>query len=462
MHALRWPDVRDDVAADTLSTAIGNTPLVRLRRFERRGSVEIYAKLEARNPGGSVKDRAALAMIREGERTGALRRGKVILDATSGNTGIAYAMIGASRGYPVQLCVPANVTAERKHLLEAYGASISLTDPMAGSDGAIVEARRIYSEAPDRFFYPDQYSNPANWQAHYRTTAPEIFRQTGGRVTHFVAGLGTSGTFTGTSRRLRELNPNVQLISVQPSSPLHGLEGLKHMASAIVPAIYDPALADDNLWIETEDAYDLVLRLAREEGVLAGPSSGAALAGALRVAESLTSGVIVTIFPDGGDRYLSEPFWNQNVVGAGHARPAGHAPAPMLTIRPSAIAAIRADGANGYPQEVCGAMFGKSAGTVDAVLSLQNISTEERRRRYLIGPDEYRAAERHADERGLRLIGFYHSHPDHPAQPSQTDLEQAWPNLSYVIVSVRQGQPAELRSWRLAADRTRFDEETIR
>ena len=294
---------------DDLASLIGRTPLVRLRRFEPRPGVEIYAKLESRNPGGSAKDRAALAMILDGERRGLLRPGRVLLDATSGNTGIAFAMLGASRGYEVRLCVPANVNRERKRLMQAAGASLILTDPMDGSDGAIRAARALHREAPDRYFYPDQYSNPANWRAHYDGTGVEIAQQTGGRVTHFVAGLGTSGTFMGVGRRLRQVAPAVRLISVEPDSPLHGLEGLKHMASAIVPPIYDPALADEALQVSTEDAYDLARRLAREEGVFAGPSSGAALAGCLRVAASLDRGVIVTVFPDGGDRYLSERFW---------------------------------------------------------------------------------------------------------------------------------------------------------
>jgi cysteine synthase B len=281
---------------------------LRLRRFERPG-IELYAKLESRNPGGSVKDRAALAMIRDGEQSGALRPGGTLLDATSGNTGIAYAMLGASRGYHVRLCVPSNVSRERKQLLHAYGADLVLTDPMDGSDGAIREARRIYEAAPHEYFYPDQYSNPANWRAHYDTTGAEIIEQTGGRVTHFVAGLGTSGTFIGTGRRLREWRSSVVLISVQPHSPLHGLEGLKHMESAIVPPIYDPTLADRDERVSTEDAYGMVLRLAREEGVLVGPSGGAALATSLRVADQLDRGIIVTVFPDGGDRYLSERFW---------------------------------------------------------------------------------------------------------------------------------------------------------
>jgi cysteine synthase B len=295
-----------------LAALVGRTPLLRLARFEPKPGVEIYAKLESRNPGGSVKDRAALAMIREGERAGTLTRDRILLDATSGNTGIAYAMLGAARGYKVRLCVPSNVTRERKQLLHAYGAELVLTDPMDGSDGAIREARKIYAESPGVYFYPDQYSNAANWGAHYDTTGPEIIEQTGGRVTHFVAGLGTSGTFMGTGRRLREWNPSTQLISVQPSSPLHGLEGLKHMESAIVPPIYDAALANRDVRVPTEDAHEMVRQLARQEGVIAGPSSGAALAASVALAAELDHGVIVTIFPDGGDRYLSERFWKND------------------------------------------------------------------------------------------------------------------------------------------------------
>ncbi len=302
-------DTAPSHTASTLDSLIGRTPLVRLPRFEPRPGVEIFAKLESRNPGGSVKDRAALAMVLEGERSGAMRPGRVLLDATSGNTGISYAMLGAARGYPVILCVPANVTPERKRLLHAYGAEVILTDAMDGSDGAIREARRLFAEEPDRYFYPDQYSNPANWRAHYDTTAVEIIEQSRGRVTHFVAGLGTSGTFVGTARRLREWRESVALISVQPDSALHGLEGLKHMDSAIVPAIYDPSLADRDERVSTEEAHDLVRELARREGLLVGPSSGAALAACLRIAKDTDRAVIVTIFPDGGDRYLFERFW---------------------------------------------------------------------------------------------------------------------------------------------------------
>jgi cysteine synthase B len=296
--------------AGSLLDLIGNTPLLRLRKFERPyPSVELYAKAEWQNPGGSVKDRPANRMVLEGLKSGALKPGKIILDATSGNTGIAYAMIGAVRGYRVRLCVPSNVTHERKRILSAYGADLVFTSPLEGSDGAIREARRLYASDPDLYFYPDQYNNDGNWRAHYDTTALEILEQTKGRITHFVAGLGTSGTFVGTGRRLREEKPAIKLISFQPDSPMHGLEGLKHMATAIVPGIYDDRLADEDLRVSTEDAYACVRRLAQEEGVLAGISSGAALACCLRVAERIGSGVIVTVFPDAADKYLSERFW---------------------------------------------------------------------------------------------------------------------------------------------------------
>ena len=289
---------------------IGNTPLIRLRKFEAGlDGVELYGKAEWFNPGGSVKDRPASNMVTEGLKSGALRPGKTLLDATSGNTGIAYAMIGASEGFPVKLCVPSNVTVERKRLLHAYGAELIFTDPMDGSDGAIREARRQVAANPDAYFYPDQYNNDANWGAHYLTTGPEILAQTDGRITHFVAGLGTSGTFMGTGRRLREANPKITLISFQPDSPLHGLEGLKHMETAIVPGIYDPGLADTDMRVSTEDAYTMVKRLAREEGLLVGISGGAALAAALKVARTARNAVIVTVFPDSADKYMSERFW---------------------------------------------------------------------------------------------------------------------------------------------------------
>jgi cysteine synthase B len=290
---------------------IGNTPLIRLSAFEAGlRNVELYAKAEWKNPGGSVKDRPAARMIADGEASGALTRDKIILDATSGNTGIAYAMIGAARGYRVKLCVPANVTPERKRILKAFGADIVFTDPMQGSDGAIITVKQLYAEHPELYFYPDQYNNPGNWRSHYDTTAPEIIEQTEGRLTHFVAGLGTSGTFVGAGRRLREYNDKIRLISVEPDSPLHGLEGLKHMATAIVPGIYDRTLADEAIGVSTEDAFHYTRQLARQ-GLFVGISSGAHLAGALRIARQTSDAVFVIIFPDGGEKYLSERFWDE-------------------------------------------------------------------------------------------------------------------------------------------------------
>ena len=290
---------------------IGGTPLVRLRTFGADlPGIELYAKAEFQNPGGSVKDRAALSILREAKRAGRLCDGVTILDATSGNTGIAYAMISAAYGYRLKLCMPANVTRERIRTLKAYGAELVLTNPMEGTDGAIREARRLVASDPQRYFYADQYNNDANWRAHYETTGPEIIEQTEGRITHFVAGLGTSGTFMGVGRRLREFNSDIQLISVQPDSPMNGVEGLKHMETAIRPGIYDDTLADEDVRIATERAYAFTRRLASEEGMLVGVSSGAALAAALDVAERAPRGVIVVVFPDSGTRYLSERFWD--------------------------------------------------------------------------------------------------------------------------------------------------------
>ena len=314
-------------AAPRLDTArpedlIGNTPLLRLDRaaaaFALSTRVTLLAKAEWYNPGGSVKDRAARHIIHEAERRGLLRPGMTLLDATSGNTGIAYAMLGAARGYRVKLAVPENVSPERLAILRAYGAELVLTDPLEGSDGAVREARRIATAdgspaavggRSSAVFYADQYNNPANWQAHYLTTAEEIWRQTDGTVSHFVAGLGTSGTFTGVTRRLRELNPAVACVSAQPDSPFNGLEGWKLMATAIVPGIYDAALADANVTVRTEEAHAMARFLARHEGELVGVSSAAAVVAALGVARELDEGVVVTVLPDSGYKYLSERFW---------------------------------------------------------------------------------------------------------------------------------------------------------
>ena len=294
---------------------VGNTPLVRLERIAAGiPGARILGKAEWLNPGGSVKDRPAANIVAEARREGKLIPGKILLDSTSGNTGIAYAMLGAAQGFPVTLCIPENVSVERKRILNAYGATIIYTDPAEGSDGALRKARELSGKHPEKYFYADQYSNPANWQAHYYGTANEIWQQTQGRITHFVSMLGTSGTFVGTSRRLKELNPRIRCISLQPDSPFHGIEGTKHMASAIVPKIYDPTLADSDLGISTEDAYVMAKRLAREEGLLVGISAAAAVAGCLELARQQPPdqpGVFVTILCDSGDKYLSERFWEE-------------------------------------------------------------------------------------------------------------------------------------------------------
>ena len=294
---------------------IGNTPLVSFKRVAADvAPSEVYAKAEWYNPGGSVKDRAAMAMILDGERRGLLTKDKILIDATSGNTGIAYAMICAERGYKCKLALPKNASIERKQSLLAYGAELIHTDPTEGTDGAQRYVKALVDSDPDRYFYPDQYNNDFNWRAHYDTTAMEIWRQTDGRVTHFVAGLGTSGTFMGVTRRLKELNPAIQCISMQPDGPLHGLEGLKHMPTALVPGIYDPELADEQIAVSTEDAHRMVLRLAREEGYLVGVSSGANLVAALNVARRRKDAVVVTIFCDSAAKYLSESFWTDSLL----------------------------------------------------------------------------------------------------------------------------------------------------
>ncbi len=302
--------------AEPLLATIGNTPLICLEKISREfAGIEILGKAEFYNPGGSVKDRPALNMILDGERSGKLNHGRTILDATSGNTGIAYAMIGAVRGYKVKLCLPANASMERKRILKAYGAEMVFSDAAEGSDGAIRLCRQIYQDDPDQYFYPDQYNNPANWKAHFEHTGVEIIQQTGGRLTHFITAMGTSGTFTGVTRRLRRDMPEVKCYSCQPSSGFHGLEGLKHMPTAIVPGIYDEALADGNHWIETEDAYAMVRRLAREEGLLVGISSGCNVHAATLLARELAGqgepATIVTVLCDSAEKYLSEHFWDE-------------------------------------------------------------------------------------------------------------------------------------------------------
>jgi cysteine synthase B len=312
-------DVHEDftsaeIPKSFLEASIGNTPLIRLRRVTSHlpPGIEIYVKAEHMNPGGSVKDRAALSMILAAERSGELTRDKTILDATSGNTGIAYAMIGSARGYPVTVTLPSNASFVRKRTLKLFGADVIETDPLSGTDGAQIAAKELLEKFPDKYFYSDQYNNPANWQAHYLTTAPEIWQQTRGLITHFLAGLGTTGTFVGTTKRLKEFNPLLHAVSMQPDSPLHGLEGMKHLETAIVPGIYDPKIADENFTVATEDAQAMTRRLAREEGLFVGVSSGANVYAAVKLAERLDGdAVIVTVLCDGGSKYLNEAFWGE-------------------------------------------------------------------------------------------------------------------------------------------------------
>src|SRR5882724_2159163 len=320
------PQQRDDSAdADPLRLAgggvldrIGNTPLLSLDTLTRDvPTIQLFGKAEWYNPGGSVKDRTAASIVAEARRSGKLVTGKTLLDSTSGNTGIAYAMLGAALGFPVTLCVPENVSPERKRILQAYGANIIFTDPGEGSDGATRIAHELAEKHSDLYFYADQYSNDANWRAHYQTTANEIWQQTEGRVTHFVSIMGTTGTFVGTTRRLKELNPQIRCVSLQPDSPFHGIEGTKHLGSTLVPAIYDASLADENLGVRTEDAHTMARRLARQEGLLVGVSAAAAIVGCVKVADGLKkqqAAVIVTILADSGDKYLSERFWNESEV----------------------------------------------------------------------------------------------------------------------------------------------------
>ena len=312
MRAMTRPALIPGVESSRILDAIGNTPLLKLVSFQQwiPESVSLFAKAEFKNPGGSVKDRPAKRMIMEAIKSGRLTKDKIILDSSSGNTGIAYAMIAAALGYRLELVMPENAS-EKKKIIESYGARVIFTDPLEGSDAAILEARRMHQANPGKYFMPDQYNNDDNWKAHYETTAEEIWRQTSGQVTHFLAGIGTSGTLMGTGRRLKELSPKIEIIAVEPATDIHGLEGLKHMASSIIPGIYDESVFDRKISVFTEDAYEMTCRLARQEGVLVGYSSGAALQAAYQVAMEVKEGLIVTVFPDAGERYLSTQFWDE-------------------------------------------------------------------------------------------------------------------------------------------------------
>jgi len=444
---------------------IGNTPILRLRRIapDLPPSVEVYLKAEWFNPGGSVKDRSILRIIEDAERDGRLTPDQVILDSSSGNAGIAYAMIGAAKGYRVRLFVPENVSAERKAILRALGAEVEYTNPLEGSDGAIVAARALAASDPHRYFFGDQYNNPSNPRAHYETTGREIWEQTRGRVTHLVAGLGTSGTLVGAGRRLREANAAVEVIAVEPDSGMHGIEGLKHMASAIVPGIYDPAVHAHVISLRTESAYAMVRRLAAEEGVLAGQSTGAAVVGALAVARTLREGVVVVVGPDGGDRYLSTATWADQPADPGDGGFVGvRTNAGRLSFRRrfcytkdvdgvvlarEQLASVLAQAGEEAPLECCGLLLGRGR-QVERVFRGTNIDRSPVT--YNMDPQELFQAHREMESLGLDLVAIYHSHPRTRAFPSSTDVVKAtYPDAVYIIVSLQDAAVPDVRAFRI-------------
>ena len=425
---------------------IGKTPLIKIERCLPKSispKVSIYAKAEWFNPGGSVKDRAALKMVCEALASGELHAGMTLIDSTSGNTGIAYALIGASLGFQVQIVMPKNVTFERKTILQAYGAKITYTDPLKGSDGAREIARAIYEADPKKYFFPDQYSNANNWRAHYESTGPEIWDQTSGEITHFIAALGTSGTMMGAGRYLKEKKTNIKNIALQPE-PFHGIEGWKNLASAIPVGIYDPSAVDDTLVIPTDAAYAWARKLAAQEGLLVGPSAGGALYGALEVAKKLSEGVIVTLFADGGDKYLSTQIWEPEPL---------HVPKIILD-------EIHRQAVREYPNECCGMLFGPSLEPrkISRIRPCRNVQNEyhkkdpdnfprEAKTAFFIDPSELLAIQKEIRISGEEIRVIYHSHIDAGAYFSAEDLriaapegEPAYPGVDYLVISVSSGQ----------------------
>lgn len=453
---------------ESLLARIGRTPLLRLRRVTKDipDTVEVYVKAEWFNPGGSVKDRPVLRIIEDAEHDGRLRPDGILIDSSSGNAGIAYALIAAVKGYRLRLFVPDNVSVERKRLLAALGAEVTYTDPLEGSDGAIVAVRAAVAAEPERYFFGDQYNNPSNVAAHFDTTGPEIAEQTDHRITHFVAGVGTGGTLVGAGRYLASVHP-VEVIAVEPDRPLHGIEGLKHLASSLVPGIYDPAVAHRTVHVSTEAAYAMARTLAREEGLLAGQSSGAAVAAALAVARHLETGVVVAVCPDGADRYLSTATWDT---------PAPSGPPDLfpvvtpLTRGPGRVAAVvtRTSPAGGegivvtteqvrtllaqaleeLPHECCGLLAGRR-GRAERVYRGTNVDHSPFT--YYMDPNEVLRATREIDDAGLDLLAIYHSHTHTAAIPSATDVARAhYPDSLYLIISLIDPARPELRGYRIA------------
>ena len=450
----------------SLQPLIGGTPLYRIASLSRP-DVDVYAKLEWNQLSGSVKARAAFQMLKAAVESGELRDGKTILEATSGNTGIALATMAARIGIPITLCLPANASDRRKQILRALGADLHLTDPLEGTDGAQDVAASLYAENPERFWYPDQYANPANPLAHEFGTAEEIAAEV--QPTHFVAGLGTTGSFTGTARGLRRHFPNVKAIALQPDSPLHGLEGWKDLETARVPRIWDDASPDESREVSTEEALLMQRRLARQEGLLLSPSAAANAAGAYKLAQEIDQGVVVTLFADTIDKYgesleaLGAAHDASSEKTVNHPRPsAAKAPAhrdsasdTSLEIKQKVADAIASHASEGYPEEVCGFLLGNRTGAEAKVvqyLPARNVFPGDRRSRFAIDPLDWMNAEDQAQEAGLEVLGIFHTHPDHPAIPSATDRASALPGLSYLIVSVEAARPMKWRSWLLADD----------
>lgn len=452
-------------SARGLLEQIGGTPLFRLARVtaELPRAVEVYVKAEWFNPGGSVKDRPVRAIIEDAERDGRLVPGGTILDSSSGNAGIAYAMIGAAKGYRVHLVIPENVSEERKRILRAFGAEVQYSDPLEGSDGAIVVARALAARHPETYFFADQYNNPSNVRAHYETTGPELLEQTEGRITHLVAGLGTSGTIVGAGRFLRERRSGIEVVAVEPDSALHGIEGLKHMPTAIVPGIYDPSVHDHKVSVRTEAAYGMAGRLAREEGLLVGQSTGAAVVAAIAVAHTLREGTVVAVGPDGGDRYLSTTMWEAPAAGDpmdGFVSVESRLGAvsfrrrfcyirrvEALTIGRQHLSAMLAQARSEAPNECCGLLLGRG-GRTERVVPGTNVDRSPVT--YNMDPQELYQAHRLMEAEGLDLAAIYHSHPRTRAFPSSTDVAKAmYPDATYVIISLQDAAHPEVRAFRI-------------
>ncbi|MDX1762721.1 MAG: pyridoxal-phosphate dependent enzyme [bacterium] len=437
-------------ALDHLLRQIGHTDLVALDNVNPRKGVPVLAKLEMNNLTGSVKDRPALNMIEEAEKSGELGPGKTILESTSGNTGIALAAIGQAKGYPVKLVVPETISSERKELLAGFGAEIILSDGLEGPDGAYRMANALFKNDGGTYLKADQYGNPANPAAHCLTTAEEIWEQTEGRVTHFVAATGTSGTLMGTGRGLKAHQPQIRVFGAQPAEEMHGVEGLKNYDVEIVPAIYDPHLLNGVIRVTTEDAYDMMVRLAREERIFAGPSGGLNVCAALKLAGEMDDGLIVTVLPDSGYRYVSTGLYPEDLFHV-------HLSSRQMT-------EVKEHAGQGYPHEVCGLLVGTieaNRKVVTRVFPCENINKDRARDRFEIDPREYLGLtnELNDDE---AIIGIYHSHPDHPSRPSPTDLSRAFPIYSYFIAATIGATVSSVRSWILNEEESAFQEEFIK